>query len=206
MKNPYEVLGVRDGASEEEIRAAYKKLARKYHPDQYTNNPLSDLAEEKMKEINEAYNYLMKNMDKGYQSNEGNNWSYNKYNNTIGRFNEIRLLINRGDLKTADDLLESMDNHDRNAEWHFLKGVILLNRGWYDQAYSYIEYAVELEPSNSEYRRTLNNILMRNRTYRDVGNGMGYGRREPSACEICECLICTDCCCECLGGDLISCC
>lgn len=56
MKNPYEVLGIKEGASEEEIRKAYKDLVRKYHPDKYANNPLSDLAEEKMKEINEAYN------------------------------------------------------------------------------------------------------------------------------------------------------
>lgn len=47
MKNPYEVLGIKEGASEEEIRRAYKELARKYHPDKYANNPLSDLAEEK---------------------------------------------------------------------------------------------------------------------------------------------------------------
>ena len=57
--DPYEVLGVRQGASEEEIKAAYKELVKKYHPDKYQNNPLSDLAEEKLQEVNEAYDMLM---------------------------------------------------------------------------------------------------------------------------------------------------
>jgi len=68
MNNPYEVLGVKPGASESEIRAAYKNLVKKYHPDKYQNNPLADLAEEKMQEINEAYDILMKNRPSGNQS------------------------------------------------------------------------------------------------------------------------------------------
>ena len=62
--NPYEVLGVSEGASEEEIKKAYKELVKKYHPDRYQNNPLSDLAEEKLQEINEAYDMLMKGSGK----------------------------------------------------------------------------------------------------------------------------------------------
>ena len=58
--NPYEVLGVSENASDEEIKKAYKELVKKYHPDKYQNNPLSDLAEEKLQEINEAYEMLMK--------------------------------------------------------------------------------------------------------------------------------------------------
>ncbi|MCD8332320.1 MAG: DnaJ domain-containing protein, partial [Oscillospiraceae bacterium] len=59
MSDPYQVLGVKSDASDEEIKRAYRELARKYHPDNYQNNPLADLAEEKMKDINEAYDAII---------------------------------------------------------------------------------------------------------------------------------------------------
>ena len=58
MRNPYEVLGISPNATDEEVKAAYRQMARKYHPDNYTDNPLSDLAQEKMQEINEAYDTI----------------------------------------------------------------------------------------------------------------------------------------------------
>ena len=60
MRDPYEVLGVSPDAGDDEIKRAYRDLARKYHPDNYQNNPLADLAEEKMKEINQAYDAITK--------------------------------------------------------------------------------------------------------------------------------------------------
>lgn len=203
MRNPYEVLEIREGASEEEIKAAYKKLVRKYHPDQYVNNPLSDLAEEKLKEINEAYDFLMKNKSNNRNSGS-NNWNNQQYNsNNSSIYSQIRNLIERGNIKQADEILESINN--RGAEWNFLKGVIFLRRGWYDMAYQHIQIAVNMEPSNYEYRSALNNLSSRVNSYRDIGNSRGY-QRDPSFCEVCQCLICSDCLCECLGGDLISCC
>ncbi|KPU26864.1 molecular chaperone DnaJ [Caloranaerobacter sp. TR13] len=202
MKNPYEVLGLRDGASEEEIKRAYKMLVRKYHPDQYVNNPLADLAEEKLKEINEAYNILMNKRSRNHESN--NNWKYNQYDSTnFSEFDEVRKLIDMGRLKEAYNILENSTS--RGAEWYFLKGVILLKKGWYEQGYQHVRRAVNLDPNNTEYRNVLNNISFRNETYRDVGRSMGYGS-DTSLCEICQCLICTDCCCECMGGDFITCC
>ena len=70
MKDPYEVLGISKNATDEEVKSAYKNLARKYHPDNYANNPLSDLAEEKMKEINEAYDIIQKERS-GKTTNSG---------------------------------------------------------------------------------------------------------------------------------------
>ena len=53
--NPYKILGVSPNASDEEIKKVYRELVRKYHPDRYTDSDLADLANEKMKEINAAY-------------------------------------------------------------------------------------------------------------------------------------------------------
>ena len=202
MRNPYEILEVREGASEEEIKVAYKKLVKKYHPDQYANNPLSDLAQEKIKEINEAYDYLIKN-----KGSRNNNRSYSSdrtessYSNN--EYAEIRRLIETGNMSVAEQMLDRVMN--RNAEWNYLKGIISLRKGWYDQAYRYIHVAVNLDPNNMEYRNALNNLNFRNTSYREYGNQRGY-RNDDSFCGICGSLLVADCCCECLGGDLISCC
>ena len=64
-KNPYEVLGVSPGASDDEIKKAYRELSRKYHPDANINNPLADLAAEKFKEVQEAYDTIMRERTSG---------------------------------------------------------------------------------------------------------------------------------------------
>ena len=113
MKDPYEVLGISPGASEEEIKKAYRDLARKYHPDNYQNNPLADLAQEKMKDINEAYDALTKKRSStgpgpgagGYgYSGQASGGTYQ----TTPEFAKIRQIINAGDLDAADRMLEGI--------------------------------------------------------------------------------------------------
>ena len=83
MTDPYTVLGVKPDASDEEVKRAYRELARKYHPDNYQNNPLADLAEEKMKEINEAYDQITKQRAGGGSS--GGYGGYSAYKPRRGR-------------------------------------------------------------------------------------------------------------------------
>ncbi len=71
MSDPYEVLGVSRDATDEEVKKAYKELSRKYHPDAYVNNPLADLAEDKFKEIQEAYTQIMNSRSGGYSQSSG---------------------------------------------------------------------------------------------------------------------------------------
>lgn len=204
MRNPYEVLGVRDGASEEEIKKAYRELVKKYHPDQYQDNPLSELAEEKLKELNEAYDILTKKVTNSQKQSDS--WSGTKRysNNGSDEFiNQVKLLINNGNLALAEEMLSG--SKDRTADWYYLKGVIFLRKGWYDEAYSHIQTASNMEPSNFEYIDALNKLNMSNGTYRSNAFGRGYNRG-PDLCTMCQCLWCSDCCCECAGGDLIGCC
>jgi len=199
MKNPYEVLGVNKNATDEEIKKAYRELARKYHPDNYGDNPLSDLAEEKMQEINEAYDAIM-NSRKGGKNNDS---SFNEANSA---FPEVRSLIKQSRLEEAQELLDGIPPHTRNAEWYFLNGTVLYRRGWFDQAYTSFATAARMDPTNAEYRNAVNNAQRQSRVqynnpYRSYNSGS-----DCSGCEMCQGLICADCCCECLGGDLIRCC
>lgn len=199
MTDPYKVLGVSRDANDDEIKTAYRELARKYHPDNYGDNPLSDLAEEKMQEINEAYDAIM-NSRKGKSSNNSSSGS------TSTAFPEIRNLIKQSRLEEAQELLDGVPPQSRNAEWYFLNGTVLYRRGWFDQAYTSFSTACRMDPTNPEYRTALNNAqkqtrVQYNNPYRTYGSGNGC-----SGCDVCQGLICADCCCECLGGDLIRCC
>jgi molecular chaperone DnaJ len=203
LRNPYEVLGVREGAGEDEIKKAYRELVKKYHPDQYADNPLSRLAEEKLSEINEAYENLMKKRGSSGRSYSGqSSQSWGNYS-ADGDFGQVKININNGNIAAAEEMLDRSSN--RNAEWHFLKGVIFLRKGWYNEARTHVQTAVNMEPGNFEYRSTLNKLNMTGSSYRGNAYNRGYNQG-PDLCQICTCLWCSDCCCECGGGDLIGCC
>lgn len=92
--DPYKVLGVVPDATDEEVKAAYHSLARKYHPDNYVNNPLADLAQEKMKQINEAYDMVQRQRKQGSSANARSYGSQGSYSSQdSGQFSDIRRLI-----------------------------------------------------------------------------------------------------------------
>ena len=201
MRDPYEVLGVKPGASEEEIKRAYRDLARKYHPDNYADNPLADLAQEKMKEINEAYEALTKGggstgggQDYARQSRGG--YSGGSTNPTYAA---IRQNINMGNIVVAEQQLNAIATRD--AEWYFLSGAVAYRKGWMDEARRNYEIACQMAPNNLEYQQALRMFSAGGNPYRRnyAGGGM-------SGCDMCSTLICADCCCESMGGDLIPCC
>jgi len=211
MSDPYSVLGVSPRASDEEIKKAYRELARKYHPDNYHDNPLSDLAQEKMKAINEAYDALTKQRSSGGSPWEGSSQqrAYSSsgyragstYSASSGVYAEIRAAINSGDIQRAERLLNSVTARD--AEWNFLSGSLCYRKGWLDEAEQYFKNAVNMDPSNYEYRQALSYMNSGGQAYRSGGRG---GMMGMDNCDFCTTLMCADCCCECMGGDLIPCC
>lgn len=192
MKDPYSVLGVSQSASDDEVKKAYRELARKYHPDNYQNNPLADLAEEKMKEINEAYDLITKQRAGGHQAASGSYSSsgYYSQNQSYGHqdpsYNRIRSLINAGNLSAAEQLLYQMPG--KNGEWYFLAGSIAYRKGWLDEAMQNYALAVQMEPNNMEYRQALNLVQQRGNGYRPYNN---HG--SATECDPCSAYLCLSC-------------
>ena len=171
MNDPYQILGVSESASDEEIKKAYRELARKYHPDNYHDKPLADLAQEKMKEINAAYEQITKERASGKRGSSGGTssgyggyggyqgyggYSYSgsrSYSGQSSVLQQARIAIQTGNISRAEALLDNYSDH--NAEWNFLKGAVCYRRGWLDEALRYYRTACQMDPSNAEYRQAL---------------------------------------------------
>ncbi len=216
MKDPYSILGVPNGASDEEVKNAYRNLARRYHPDNYDDsNPLKELAKEKMQEINAAYDEIQRNRATGTSSSGNSGYGYSEsysYGNTSGSatgvYVTIRQKINERKYREAEQLLIGVSEFDRNAEWHFLNSVCLMHRGKSADAMRELELACTMDPANLEYQKAKEMFNTSGSRYGSTYYGEGGRRYRSSNDEACDCcmnLICLDCLCECLGGDLIGC-
>lgn len=212
MRDPYQVLGVPSTATDEEVKKAYRNLARKYHPDNYHDNPLADLAQERMKEINEAYEEIQTQRKRGasagsYGTSSGYTGGasygyggYGGYQSYAGPYQRVRMAILQNNLNLAEELLNAMQDHD--AEWNFLKGVLCQKRGWMDEAKRYYQTAVQMDPDNSEYQQALDRAEGRQTAYRPDG----YGSVSTGNCHMNPCLpFCLPLFC-CPGGGYLYCC
>lgn len=221
MTDPYEVLGVSPSATDDEVKAAYRNLAKKYHPDNYANAPdIAELAAEKMTEINDAYDEIMNARKNGTpiggsgnspgSSNAGGYSGSQTYSGSQHTdFADVRNLLSAGRITDAEMVLDGVPVSHRNAEWYFLKGSVLYRRGWVDQAYAYFETAVNAAPNNTEYRAAYTQVAQQRS---GKNGGYQYNPKQNSSCtsgcspcSTCVGLICADSCCECCGGDLITC-
>ena len=209
MNDPYQILGVPETATDEEVKRAYRELARKYHPDNYHDNPLADLAQEKMKDINAAYEQITK-MRSGGRSG-GNGYSsaggYSGYQQYGGQsasgssvLQQVRIAIQTGNISRAEALLANYSDH--NAEGNFLRGAVCYRRGWMDEAKRYYQTACQMDPGNAEYRQALEFMERGTQTaYRPGG--------QPFGTEACGGNLCLPLCCLwtlCNGGGYWFCC
>ena len=205
MTDPYKVLGVSPNASDEEIKKAYRRLAKQYHPDR---NPGDAEAAKKMQEVNAAYEQI-KNPEKAQQNQGGYNpyGSYDPYG-TQGRASYSQILgmayeyIRYHQFYQALQILQS--TAERTARWYYLSA--LANRGLGNQvtALEHIRRAVSMEPGNQTYLHTLNEIESGGAAYRrQAGNFRGYAMRGSPCASLCLCYFLNMLCC---GGRFFFCC
>ncbi len=207
VMDPYKLLGVTPQTSDDDVKRAYRELARKYHPDNYVNNPLADLAEQRMKEINEAYDLIMNERSGrgssggtrqqaygqqgfgGQQSYGGQQGYGGQQRRSGGVFGQIRSAINAGNLNLAEEMLQRTSQRD--AEWFFLMGTVYYKKGWYDEASNCYQQACAMDPGNTEYRSALNMVNM-------AGSYGGYRpMQHADLCDCCANLLCLSLCCNC---------
>lgn len=196
MKDPYEVLGVSPNASDEEIKQAYRELARKYHPDRYVNNPLADLAQEKMKDINEAYDAITKQRSSGGQaSGYSGNRSYGASSSgsytgaDASEFARARQAVSQRRYDEADAILNGIGTH--NAEWYYLRGCVAYGKGWMDEARQNFQIACQMDPSNMEYRQAMSHVAGGGTYYRRSSDGTDAS----DLCDCCSTMMCLQCLC-----------
>lgn len=210
-KNPYDVLGVSPSASDDEIKRAYRDLTRKYHPDANVNNPLADLAEEKFKEVQEAYDMIMKEREHGggygYSgySNQQSGWNQSSGSQPNVELQAVANFINVGRYRDAINVLNRMPN--RSSQWYYMSAVANAGIGNNILARDHAGQAVNMEPNNPQYRQLLNQLEWAGQRYQNnpYGNSYGPGASSCGTGNMCCDLCVADQLCECMGGDLCAC-
>lgn len=222
--DPYKTLGVDPNASDEEVKKAYRNLVKKYHPDRYAQAPkeVQQQASEKAKQINAAYEAILSQRSgkqsagggyggAGYGSygNYGGYGGYGGYGNyggyggyggagrSGGSYGDIREMLQRGLVLQAEQALLRMQVRD--AEWHYLYGIVCMRKGWYAKARESFEMACRLDPGNGEYRQALEQIEAV--FQQSAGRGTVSSDWSQTLCAICQCLACSGCC----GGRICFC-
>ena len=231
MTDPYQVLGVSRDASTEEIKKAYRTLSRKYHPDANINNPNKAEAEEKFKQVQQAYKQIMEEKENGtssYSSQGSYGGSYGSggyggsygnggYGGNYGGYNygsstedaELRAAANYLNNMRYQEAMRVLNNISRhNAQWYYLHAIANAGLGNNISAVQDAQTAVNMEPDNMQYRQLLSQLQGGGQWYTDMGQGYGYERAGGDMGKwCCDCLAINAMCnCCCYGGRGFYCC
>ena len=222
-KDPFVVLGLNsDTANQQDVKDAYYALRQRYAKDRFLDGEAGRDAAVKLDEIEAAYSDAMRILSERATFGSG-----------ASVYDEIELLIKQGRLNDAQQKLDYITSRD--AEWHYLQSSIYWKKDWKIDSKKQLEMAVSLDPANTKYKAALDRLSAalngnpygqqngRANTYNGNGNQYGqqggynpgynrtyqqnnYYRERNTSQDCCTQLICADCCCECMGGDLIRCC
>ena len=194
MTDPYRVLGVPRSASDDEVKKAYRKLSRRYHPDANINNPNKEQAEERFKEVQQAYDQIMREREYGSGSSYGyggfgtGGFSYGE-NGQSSQYQDEEALrrraaanyIQNGHFREAMNVLSELG--ERDAEWYYLSAMANMGLGNNVNARSDISEAVRLAPQNGQYRMVQQQIENGGGWYQEMQRP--FGMPDGSGSDIC---------------------
>jgi molecular chaperone DnaJ len=199
MNDPYRVLGVSRDASDDEIKKAYRRLSRRYHPDANINNPKKEEAEEHFKEVQQAYDQIMKEREYGYTSSD----AFSGFGQTHGQYQDEEAMrrqaaanyIQNGHFQEAWNVLSSLQQ--RNGEWYYLAALTNMGLGNNASALENMRTAVSLDPSNAQYRMMLSRMENGGTWYqqRSAPFGGPSGNRDDLCMNVCMANMACNLCC-----------
>lgn len=219
MSDPYQILGVPRDASDEEIKKAYRSLSRKYHPDANVNNPNKEQAEEKFKEVQKAYQDIVKMRSGGYDydtdyrrstgyggyggaSFHGQSGQYRQTEAGSDYMKSAASYIRAGYYEEALNVLAQIK--EKNAQWYYYSAYANMALGNNIIAKEHAEYAVRMNPDNWEYRQLLSRIESGAAWYQ--GQSASFGGMRPGGGDICMKLCLANMVCNlCCGGSGLCC-
>lgn len=210
--NPFVILGVDKNATQSEILEAYKQKRAYYQAHVFDEGESGAQAASMLNQLDDAYQQAMEMaVESATVTGEGES-----------AYEQVKQAIRSKDIETAQKLLDDMSY--RGAEWHYYQSVVFYEKNWLNDTKKQLEIALQMDPQNEKYQRALDNLKKKidgSRPYDKEGaqgvynadstqTNRTYTQRDGAVadgiCSACQALWCADCCCECMGGDLIRCC
>lgn len=210
--NPFVILGVDKNATQSEILEAYKQKRAYYQAHIFDEGESGSQAASMLNQLEDAYQQAMEMaLESATVTGEGES-----------AYEQVKQAIRAKDIETAQRLLDDMSC--RGAEWHYYQSVVFYEKNWLNDTKKQLEIAIQMDPQNAKYKRALDNLKKKidgSRPYDKEGSQgvynadsaqteRTYSQRDGAVadgiCSACQALWCADCCCECMGGDLIRCC
>lgn len=210
--NPFVILGVDKNATQSEILEAYKQKRAYYQAHVFDEGESGAQAASMLNQLDDAYQQAMEMaVESATVTGEGES-----------AYEQVKQAIRSKDIETAQKLLDNMSY--RGAEWHYYQSVVFYEKNWLNDTKKQLEIALQMDPQNDKYKRALDNLKKKidgSRPYDKEGaqgvynadsaqTDRTYTQRDGAVadgiCSACQALWCADCCCECMGGDLIRCC
>lgn len=208
FKNPFVILGVDENATQAEVQEAYERLKNEYRQEIHVEGDGGKRAAKKLSELEDAYREVMERLSSGAE--------------VKGIYEHVVALLKAKKIDEAQAALDKIS--ERDADWHYYQSAVYHAKGWYYEAKAQLDMAINMDPQNEKYKETMERMKQHDASsYGETSGGaasganagragydtyeeMGRSRPRVDGSDCCMSLLCADCCCECMGGDLIRCC